>query len=167
MVDCLVIFGVENEHPLAWLLNRERRHVWCAVKDTERNAWFSYNWHQGTPLIRTEALADYDLSEHYQRQGYTVVPISRGKAPVLSPVILNNCVGHVKVVAAIRSWAITPNQLHNSLTGKGLTMKLKRLFTLPGFGGSHPRRRRPLRCRRRLQRPTPPSSRRVMMRSAA
>ena len=138
-MECLVIFGAENAHPLAWLLNRQHRHVWCALRDTERGAWVSYNWHQGAPIIRVEAAADYDLASHYRGQGYTVVPVSRGVGAVLYPLILNNCVGHVKLICGIRSWSVTPNQLHATLTRKqGRLMQLKTLLTLPGFGGGSP-----------------------------
>ena len=136
-MKCLLIFGAENAHPLAWLLNRKRRHVWCALQDTEQNMWLSYNWHKGLPIIRAEAAADFDLEVHYLAQGFEVVSIERGDTPCMSFSILNNCVGHVKVVCAIKSWALTPYQLYRSLTPKkGLTMKLKQLFTVPGFGGS-------------------------------
>jgi len=135
-MKCLVVFGAENAHPLAWLLNRKRRHVWCALQDTEQNMWLSYNWHKGLPIIRAEAAADFDLEVHYLAQGFEVVSIERGDIPCMSFSILNNCVGHVKVVCAIKSWALTPYQLYRSLTPKkGLTMKLKQLFTVPGFGG--------------------------------
>ena len=138
-MKCLVVFGAENAHPLAWLLNRKRRHVWCALQDTEQNMWLSYNWHKGLPIIRAEAAADFDLEVHYLAQGFEVVSIERGDIPCMSFSILNNCVGHVKVVCAIKSWALTPYQLYRSLTPKkGLTMKLKQLFTIPGFGGSSP-----------------------------
>jgi hypothetical protein len=138
-MECLVIFGAENAHPLAWLLNRQHRHVWCALRDTERGAWVSYNWHQGAPIIRVEAAADYDLAAHYRGQGYTVVPVARGVGAVLYPLILNNCVGHVKLICGIRSWSVTPNQLHAKLTRKqGRLMQLKTLLTLPGFGGGTP-----------------------------
>lgn len=136
-MKCLVVFGAENAHPLAWLLNRKRRHVWCALQDTEQNMWLSYNWHKGLPIIRAEAAADFDLEVHYLAQGFEVVSIERGDTPCMSFSILNNCVGHVKVVCAIKSWALTPYQLYRSLTPKkGLTMKFKQLFTVPGFGGS-------------------------------
>jgi len=136
-MQCLIIFGAENAHPLAWLLNRKRRHVWCALQDTERNMWVSYNWHQGLPVIVAEAAADFDLASHYRLQGYWVVEIERGASPRISLLMLNNCVGHAKLICAIRSRAITPNQLYRSLTRrKGFTMKhLKHLFTVPGFGG--------------------------------
>ena len=138
-MQCLVIFGAENAHPLAWLLNRKRRHVWCALQDTERNVWVSYNWHQGLPAIKSEAAADFDLTDHYRNQGYEVLEIDRGTEALMQPVILNNCVGHVKVVCAIKSWALTPYQLHRSIVGpKGFVMKFKQLLVLPGFGGGAP-----------------------------
>ena len=91
------------------------------------------------PIIRAEAAADFDLEAHYLSHGFEVISIERGDIPCMSFSILNNCVGHVKVVCAIKSWALTPYQLYNSLTRKkGLTMKLKQLFTVPGFGGSSP-----------------------------
>ncbi|MGZ0220229.1 MAG: hypothetical protein ACKVIY_14570 [Acidimicrobiales bacterium] len=135
-MHCLVIFGAENAHPLAWLLNRKRRHVWCALQDTERNMWVSYDWHQGLPVIKAEAAADFDLAGHYRDQGYEVVKVDRGTEALMQPLILNNCVGHVKVVCAIKSWAMTPHQLHRSIVGpKGFIMKLKHFLVLPGFGG--------------------------------
>ena len=138
-MKCLVVFGAENAHPLAWLLNRSRRHVWCALRDTEQNMWLSYNWHKGLPIIRAEAAADFDLEAHYLSNGFEVLSIERGDIPCMSFSILNNCVGHVKVVCAIKSWALTPYQLYRSLTPKkGLTMKFKQLFTVPGFGGGSP-----------------------------
>ena len=138
-MKCLVVFGAENAHPLAWLLSRSRRHVLCALQDTEQNMWLSYNWHKGLPIIRAEAAADFDLEAHYLSHGFEVISIERGDIPCMSFSILNNCVGHVKVVCAIKSWALTPYQLYNSLTRKrGLTMKLKQLFTVPGFGGGSP-----------------------------
>tara|TARA_R110001599_G_scaffold248548_1_gene448493 strand:- start:1168 stop:1719 length:552 start_codon:yes stop_codon:yes gene_type:complete len=118
------------------MLSRSRRHVWCALQDTEQNMWLSYNWHKGLPIIRAEAAADFDLKAHYLSNGFEVVSIERGDIPCMSFSILNNCVGHVKVVCAIKSWALTPYQLYRSLTPKkGFAMKLKQLFTVPGFGG--------------------------------
>ena len=39
----------------------------------------------------------------------------------------------------IKSWAMTPYQLHRSIVGpKGFVMKFKQLLVLPGFGGGAP-----------------------------
>ena len=136
-MKCLVIFGPDNAHPLARFLNAKRRHVWCALQDVERNSWVSYNWHQGLPIIQVEAAADYDLATHYRAQGYSIVEIERGEDARLSLLMFNNCVAHVKSVCAIKSLAVTPQQLYTSLVG-GKSMKFKQLFTAPGFGGSTP-----------------------------
>jgi hypothetical protein len=135
-MKCLLIFGAENAHPLAWLLNRKRRHVWCALQDTDRNMWVSYNWHQGVPVIQAEAAADYDLATHYRAQGFAVVEVERGTEPRLLPLVMNNCVGHVKVICALSTFAVTPHQLYRSMTKRKRPMKFKQLFTVPGFGGS-------------------------------
>jgi len=135
-MKCLLIFGAENAHPLAWLLNRKRRHVWCALQDVDRGAWISYNWHQGVPVIQAEAAADYDLATHYRAQGFAVVEVERGTQPRLFPLVMNNCVGHVKVVCALHTFAVTPHQLYRSMTKRKRPMKFKQLFTVPGFGGS-------------------------------
>jgi hypothetical protein len=135
-MKCLLIFGAENAHPLAWLLNRKRRHVWCALQDVDRGAWISYNWHQGVPVIQAEAAADYDLATHYRAQGFAVVEVERGTKPRLFPLVMNNCVGHVKVVCALHTFAVTPHQLYRSMTKRKRPMKFKQLFTVPGFGGS-------------------------------
>ena len=134
-MKCLLIFGAENAHPLAWLLNRNRRHVWCALQDVDRGAWISYNWHQGVPVIQAEAAADYDLATHYRAQGFAVVEVERGTKPRLFPLVMNNCVGHVKVVCALHTFAVTPHQLYRSMTKRKRPMKFKQLFTVPGFGG--------------------------------
>tara|TARA_R110002073_G_scaffold228573_2_gene389353 strand:+ start:2627 stop:3217 length:591 start_codon:yes stop_codon:yes gene_type:complete len=136
-MKCLIIFGAENAHPFAWILNRKRRHVWCALQDTERNVWVSYNWHQGLPIIQSECAADYDLATYYRAQGYTVIEMERGIYPRIPLFILNNCVGHVKQVCALKSWAVTPHQLYRSLVGNN-PMRFKQLFTVPGFGARAP-----------------------------
>jgi hypothetical protein len=137
-MKCLLIFGTENAHPLAWMLSRKHRHVWCALQDVERGVWVSYNWHKGLPIIQVESAADYDLAAHYRDQGYSVVEIERGTKPRLFPFILNNCVGHVKVICALRTYTVTPQWLYRSMTKRKLAMRLKEMFTVPGFGGSSP-----------------------------
>ena len=135
-MKCLVIFGSENSHPLAWMLNRKHRHVWCALQDLERGVWVSYNWHRGLPIIQAEAAADYDLAAHYRDQGYSVVEIERGIEPRLFPFVMNNCVGHVKVICALRTFTVTPHWLYRSMTKRKRPMKFKQLFTVPGFGST-------------------------------
>lgn len=134
-MKCLLIFGTENAHPLSWMLSRKHRHVWCALQDVDRGAWVSYNWHQGLPIIQVESAADYDLAAHYRAQGFTVVEMERGTKPRLFPFVMNNCVGHVKVICALRTFTVTPQWLYRSMTKRKRSMKSKQLFTVPGFGG--------------------------------
>jgi hypothetical protein len=134
-MKCLLIFGTENAHPLAWMLSRKHRHVWCALQDVERGVWVSYNWHKGLPIIQVESAADYDLAAHYRDQGFTVVEMERGTKPRLFPFILNNCVSHVKVVCALRTFTVTPQWLYRSMTKRKRPMRIKEMFTVPGFGG--------------------------------
>ena len=115
-MDGLVIFSADNKHPLAWLLNRHLRHVWCALRDESRGVWVSFNGHHGIPIVRVEAAADFDLASHYEEQGYEVIRVQRGTEPSYSPLVLNNCVGYVKVVMAIKCWAVTPYGLYRHLT---------------------------------------------------
>ena len=137
-MKCLLIFGTENAHPLSWMLSRKHRHVWCALQDLERGVWVSYNWHKGLPIIQAESAADYDLAAHYRAQGFTVVEMERGTKPRLFPFVMNNCVGHVKVICALRTHTVTPQWLYRSMTKRERPMKIKHLFTVPGFGGSSP-----------------------------
>ena len=137
-MKCLLIFGTENAHPLSWMLSRKHRHVWCALQDLERGVWVSYNWHKGLPIIQAESAADYDLAAHYRDQGFTVVEMERGTKPRLFPFVMNNCVGHVKVVCALRTFTVTPQWLYRSMTKRKRPMRIKELFTVPGFGGGSP-----------------------------
>ena len=137
-MKCLLIFGTENAHPLAWMLSRKHRHVWCALQDVERGVWVSYNWHKGLPIIQVESAADYDLAAHYRDQGFTVVEMERGTKPRLFPFVMNNCVGHVKVVCALRTFTVTPQWLYRSMTKRKRPMRIKEMFTVPGFGSSSP-----------------------------
>jgi hypothetical protein len=105
------------------------------LQDVERGVWVSYNWHKGLPIIQVESAADYDLAAHYRDQGFTVVEMERGTKPRLFPFILNNCVSHVKVVCALRTFTVTPQWLYRSMTKRKRPMRIKEMFTVPGFGG--------------------------------
>lgn len=136
-MDALIVFQDDNAHPLGGLLRRGFRHVWCATLDPDRG-WTSYDWRQGVPELRIEAGPEFDLAGHYRSEGYTVLQIEAGNIPAYRPFILNNCVGHVKLVTGSRSWALTPYQLYKHFTKEHRSMRsrLKILFTVPGFGGS-------------------------------
>ena len=135
VMDALVIFSSENNHPLSWLLTSKRRHVWCAVRDTDRGHWISYDWGKGIPTVRCEAASDFDLRSHYQAQGFEVLETTVGDTPPHGPLQWNNCVGHVKTMLAIDTYALVPNGLYKHLTRSNLMASLFRTLTfIPGFG---------------------------------
>lgn len=138
-----LIFGSGNSHPLAWLLNKRHRHVWCIVADLEHQTWVSYDWAQGLPELRTEAALDYDVKGHYEAHGYDVVVIPEGaREAVQGPLVLNNCVGHVKSVMGIRGFSFFPHQLYRQVTKQrareGQKARRLNMVTAPGFGSSSP-----------------------------
>ena len=144
-MQCLVIFGQENIHPLAWLLHKRHRHVWCAVRDTDQQTWMTYDWDIGTPQIRSYCHSDFDLAPFLRKEGWDVVEAEVGETPAYGPIMANNCVGHVKVVCAIRSHALTPHGLFKHLHRRrrwrfGLPPRFGRLFSVPGMGGPPSRR---------------------------
>jgi hypothetical protein len=132
----IIVFQDDNEHPLSWMLKSGFKHVWCATLDPDRG-WSSYDWRKGFPAICVQAGADFDLAGHYRNEGYTVLEIECGTIPSYKPFILNNCVGHVKLVTGVKSWALTPHQLYKHLTKEQTPMwsRIKQLMSLPGFGG--------------------------------
>ena len=142
VMDAIVIFSSDNHHPASWLLNKKRRHVWCAIRDTERGHWVSYDWAQGIPSIKCEADISFDLTSYYTDQGYEVVQTRVGIVPPHGPLQWNNCVGHVKTMLAIDTYALVPNGLYKHLTRhlRRPTMLnfLRRFSFIPGFGGGSP-----------------------------
>ena len=133
VMDALVIFSGDNTHPMSWLLNKKRRHVWCSVRDTERNHWITYDWDKGIPKIRCDAAADFDLKSYYEQLGFEVIETTVGATPPHGPLQWNNCVGHVKTILAIDTYALVPNGLYTHLTRK--PWSFLNLSFAPGFGG--------------------------------
>lgn len=119
-MDGIVVFQQANSHPLSWMLHKSHRHVWCATR--RGDIWVSYDWRCGLPDIRAEAGGSFDLGDHYTKEGYTVIPMPLPERPLMGPLILNNCVGHTKLMMGIRApWVLTPRQLLRHLVRKGHT----------------------------------------------
>lgn len=135
-MDAIIVFERCNDHPLRWLLDQRQRHVWCALRDEERDVWISYNWRKGLPELRSEAQSDFPLAQYYRDKGFDVVEAKVSDTPKLGLFCLNNCVGHTKVIIGNKSWAVTPRQLYRHLI-KEQTMwaTLRALTFFPGFGG--------------------------------
>ncbi len=141
-MDALIVFNAENFHPLHRIMHRDRRHVWCAIRDKGRGHWVGYDWGQGSPRITCLAKDDYDLAGFYLKHGYEVIETHVKRVPPRGPLMLNNCVGHVKLLLGIRSWALTPHQLYRHLKREkkrmGIFDRLLGYFVIPGFGGGAP-----------------------------
>ena len=129
-MDAVLIFEDNNEHPLSALLRRGFRHVWCATLDKDRRMWTAYDWRDGRPVLTPLCPADFDIVEFYREQGCTVVEIEAGNVPQRFPIMMNNCVSHVRLICGIDGWAITPYQLYKRFTRRPF---LSRLFSLPGL----------------------------------
>lgn len=137
-MDALIIFSDDNAHPLGFILNKQHRHVWCAVRSGD--FWVVYNWHHGVPLINVVD-GQFDLAAHYQDEGCEVIETTVGDEPCHGPWMCNNCVGHTMVICGIRTHFIfTPQQLWKNLTGKTMFNSIRDFFFscsyVPGFGGT-------------------------------
>jgi hypothetical protein len=130
-MDAYILFGKDNEHWLAGVLDRSYRHVWCIIADHRTHTWVSYNWDQGLPVVRVEAALDFDVASFYTDQGWEVLDMSNVERKGAGGMfVLNNCVGHVKSVLGIRGFSLTPYQLYKRLTAPPRAWR----FTVPGFG---------------------------------
>lgn len=110
-----------NSHPLGRFLKQGFGHVWVAIKDKDRNSWLSYDWREGLPKICAEAPADYDLAGYYKGLGQKVVRVVVNENYSTPAIIVNNCVGHTKILLGIGGLSLTPWQLFKQLTSKGTT----------------------------------------------
>jgi hypothetical protein len=139
-MDAYLLFGAENTHPFAWLLNKQHRHVWCIVADHDAGMWVSYNWHQGLPIVRVESSFEFDIASYYRDEGWTVFNLDHiERTAVQGPFVLTNCVGHVKSVLGIGGSSLVPNQLFKyimRLAMKGVEPIITTPITVPGFGGA-------------------------------
>ena len=132
-MQALIIFSADSDHPRAWMLHPEHRHVFCAIR--QAHAWVVFDWHQGLPVV-TLADRDCDLAAHYRGEGFTVIHWERAAEPYRCPILINNCVTAVKVLLGIRSRAVTPHALFRHVTGADtMWTKVLCLFDVPGFGG--------------------------------
>jgi hypothetical protein len=136
-MNALIIFSDDNAHPLRFILNKQHRHVWCAIRSGD--FWVVYNWHQGIPIINVVD-GQFDLAAHYQAEGCEVIETTVGDEPCHGPWMCNNCVGHTMVICGIRAHHIyTPHQLWKHLTRATMLNSIKNLFInlcfVPGFGG--------------------------------
>lgn len=97
-------------HPLAPLLKPGFRHTFCAVRDG--HYWSIIDYAKGRPEVYVSDIDD--LAGHYSGRGHTVIAVDKRPGCVM-PVEVVSCVGLVKTVIGIRSFAITPWGLYRHL----------------------------------------------------
>tara|TARA_R110000744_G_scaffold46466_3_gene102696 strand:- start:10306 stop:10911 length:606 start_codon:yes stop_codon:yes gene_type:complete len=139
-MKALLVFSSDNEHPLNFLLNKKRRHVFVCL--CTKNAWVIYDWRMGLPIVESISSNDFDLASFYRDDGYEVLEIETGTHTSYGPTMMNNCVGHAKLVTGTKSMALVPNGLYKHFTRGSLMERILsyiKMFTVvPGFGGGAP-----------------------------
>lgn len=78
--------------------------------------WLLVDGKDGIPAVRYLSDEEFDLAGFYREQGIIVVETEQGKIPPTCPFLWRNCVGLVKAILCLRSFAFTPYQLYKRLT---------------------------------------------------
>lgn len=105
----------ENAHILSPLLKRGFWHCFAVV---ERNGlWLMVDGRDGRPDVKYVCNSDdgFDLAGFYRDRGMTVIETVQRDDPAPWPLCLRNCVGLVKSLLCLRSWAVTPYQLYRHI----------------------------------------------------
>lgn len=101
-------------HPLSRFLRKGFWH--CFVCLESNGLWIRLDGECGVPVVQYLTPSDeFDLAGYYRDQGCVVVETRQRDTVPLAPLALRNCVGLVKAVLCVRSWAVTPWQLYRYL----------------------------------------------------
>jgi len=111
-LKALAVFLDPENARYKWLLKPGFRHVFACLNDG--TYWTMFDPRDGRPVVQTVEAADYDLRGFFEAQGYTVIETEQGE-PIGSLFAVANCVGFVKALLCIRSFAQTPYQLYRYL----------------------------------------------------
>ena len=76
--------------------------------------WIRIDGKAGIPEIEVVANSDYDLVSFYRSEGYRVVETVR-RHRSMPHFVFASCVGTIKAVLGLRSWALTPFGLYKRL----------------------------------------------------
>ncbi len=112
-MKALVVFHDHGCHVLDPLLRQGFRHVFCAVESGD--SWISIDSRAGVMVVKVVAPSGYDLATFYRGEGFTVVETTQRAVPTRAPFAMANCVGCVKAVLSICSFAVTPWRLYKFL----------------------------------------------------
>lgn len=141
MKRAVVIFEDNNDHPLGTLLKRGYRHVWCAITDDRGLYWVSHNLRLTKYSVEVQAAADFDLAAYYRDQGLEVVELTVPHRRMPGWITASSCVGVVKQLLGLRSFALTPWQLYRHLANmeQPMRLNLSALSVPPGISMSAPK----------------------------
>jgi len=113
-MKAIVVFGGDGRHPLAFLLKTGWEHCFTCINVDD--VWVRIDGEMGIPVVRYVAPEDYDLAGFYEDNDLTVVKTYQRDKPILSPLVINSCVGLVKAVLCIRApLAVSPWLLYRHL----------------------------------------------------
>lgn len=102
-----------DPHPLSRFLKPGFRHVFCCVVDGDY--WLMVEPGAGVPTLKVMAHSKFDLAQFWRDEGHTVIETEQRKIPSRHLFTWNNCVGMVKAVLCLPTWALTPYQLYRSM----------------------------------------------------
>jgi hypothetical protein len=119
-MKAIVSFRDYGNHPLKWMLKEGFRHVVVAVL-TPGGYWVEIDYAVGVPVITVVGGNDSDLNKYYEDQGYITVERSQTINKQFKfnlfrgNIFVANCVGLVKAILGLDSFAITPYQLYKDI----------------------------------------------------
>ncbi len=115
----LVIFGGKTTHPLRHVLKEGFHH--CFVAILNEGYWIQVDTAVYGLDIRVVAGPNDDLKSIYEQNGYKVIETKSNIPkiwkfnPFYGNVRVDNCVGLVKSVLSLNSYALTPYSLYKEL----------------------------------------------------
>lgn len=114
----VVSFRDYGQHPLNFLLKKGFRHVVVAVLTP--HGWVEIDYSVGVPVVKVFD-PTINLEAYYEQLGYICVTTKQNVNKEFKfnlfygNILIANCVGLVKAILGIDSFAITPYQLYKRL----------------------------------------------------
>jgi hypothetical protein len=111
----LVVFQGDGVGIARWLRPGFRH---CYAVMLVDGYWIALDGRGGLPDIRVVAGEGFDLADFYRDHGFTVIEMEAPRHRSRVPFVARTCVGAVKAMIGIKSWALTPRQLHLRLINR-------------------------------------------------
>jgi len=91
----------------------------CCVVVDDGEYWIKLDSGIGVVMVQCITGSDgFDIAQYYRDSGYTVVETEQENRTVTFPFIARSCVGMVKQLLGISSFALTPYRLYKHLERK-------------------------------------------------